>query len=70
MKTLKILLLIIVILALIGGAVDYSADQEQWRIIIHKSSIFESIKNGLYITIDFFKNLLSEMDKIKGVDLS
>ncbi len=41
----KILLIVLVILALVGGAVEFVSDDTQWVFIINKESLLSSIQN-------------------------
>ena len=66
----KLLLIVLVILALVGGAVEFVSDDTQWVFIINKEALLSSIQNGAMTTYEYFKSLISEADKIQGVDLS
>ena len=66
----KLLLILLVILALVGGAVEFVSDDTQWVFIINKESLLSSIQNGAMTTYEYFKSLIDEADKIQGVDLS
>jgi len=66
----KILLIILVILALVGGAVEFVSDDTQWVFIINKEALLSSIQNGAMTTYEYLKSLIAETDKIQGVDLS
>ena len=69
-KVFKILLIVLVILALVGGAVEFISDDRQWVFIINKEALLSSIQNGAMTTYEYFKSLIAEVDKIQGVDLS
>ena len=66
----KILLIVLVILALVGGAVEFVSDDTQWVFIINKEALLSSIQNGAMTTYEYIKSLVAEADKIQGIDLS
>ena len=66
----KLLLIVLVILALVGGAVEFVSDDTQWVFIINKEALLSSIQNGAMTTYEYFKSLIAEADKIQSVDLS
>ena len=66
----KLLLIVLVILALVGGAVEFVSDDTQWVFIINKEALLSSIQNGAMTTYEYLKSLIAETDKIQGVDLS
>ena len=66
----KLLLIVLVILALVGGAVEFVSDDTQWVFIINKEALLSSIQNDAMTTYEYLKSLIAETDKIQGVDLS
>ena len=50
----KLLLIVLVILALVGGAVEFVSDDTQWVFIINKEALLSSIQNGAMTTYDYF----------------
>ncbi|BBB22674.1 conserved hypothetical protein [Abyssogena phaseoliformis symbiont OG214] len=67
---IKFILSIIIILALIGGAVQFVATDESWSLVMNKEIAFSSVKNGAIAIYEFIEALISDADKIKGVDLT
>ncbi|ABL02319.1 hypothetical protein Rmag_0567 [Candidatus Ruthia magnifica str. Cm (Calyptogena magnifica)] len=63
---IKFILSIVIILALIGGAVQFIATDESWSLVMNKEVALNSIQNG---TITIYE-LISDADKIKSVDLT
>ncbi|MBW5290359.1 MAG: hypothetical protein Rsou_0918 [Candidatus Ruthia sp. Asou_11_S2] len=59
---IKFILSIIIILALIGGAVQFVATDESWSLVMNKEVALNSIQNGAIAIYEFIK--------IKGVDLT
>lgn len=52
---IKFLLSVIVVLALIGGAIQFKATDEDWSLVVNKEAALSSVKNGV-ITIYNFAN--------------
>ena len=67
---IKFILGVVVVLALIGGAIQFKATDEDWSLVENKEAAISSVKNGAIKTYDFAKDLVADADKIKGVDLS
>ena len=67
---IKFILSILIILALIGGAVQFVSTEESWALVVNKEAALHSIQNGAVIIYDFVEELISNADQIKGVDLS
>ncbi len=67
---IKFILGVVVVLALIGGAIQFKATDEDWSLVVNKEAAISSVKNGAIKTYDFAKDLVADADKIKGVDLS
>ncbi|MCS5588830.1 MAG: hypothetical protein NZ824_02570 [Candidatus Thioglobus sp.] len=67
---IKFILSVVVVLALIGGAIQLKSTEESWSLVINKQAAMSSVKNGAIRIYDFGKELVSDADKIKGVDLT
>ena len=67
---IKFILSVVVVLALIGGAIQFKSTEESWSLVINKQAAMSSVKNGAVRIYDFGKKLVSDADKIKGVDLT
>ena len=62
---IKILLGVIVVLALIGGAIKFQSDEESWQLIIHKQEALYSVKNGAIRIFNIVEELISGSDAIE-----
>jgi hypothetical protein len=60
----------VVVLALIGGAIQFESTDESWSLVINKEAAMNSVQNGAVKIYDFVSDLISDADKIKGVDLT
>ena len=67
---IKFLLGVVVALALIGGAIQFESTDESWSLVVNKKSAMNSVQNGAVKIYDFGSDLISDADKIKGVDLT
>jgi len=59
------LLCVIVVLALIGGAIKFQSDEESWQLIIHKQEALYSVKNGAIRIYNIVEELISGSDAIE-----
>ncbi len=66
---IKFILSVIIILALIGGAIQFVSTQESWALVVNKEAALSSVQNGAMIVYDFIAELITDADQIKGVDL-
>ena len=62
---IKFLLGVIVVLALIGGAIKFQSDEESWQLIIHKQEALYSVKNGAIRIFNIAEELISGSDAIE-----
>ena len=62
---IKFLLCVIVVLALIGGAIKFQSDEESWQLIIHKQEALYSVKNGAIRIFNIVEELFSGSDAIE-----
>ena len=62
---IKFLLCVIVVLALIGGAIKFQSDEESWQLIIHKQEALYSVKNGAIRIYNIVEELISGSDSIE-----
>ncbi len=67
---IKFILSVIIVLALIGGAIQFVSTEESWSLVVNKEAALSSVKNGAVAVYEFIKELISDADKIKGVDLT
>ena len=67
---IKFLLGAVVVLALIGGAIQFESTDESWALVVNKEAAMNSVQNGAVKIYDFGSDLISDADKIKGVDLT
>jgi hypothetical protein len=67
---IKFILSVIIILALIGGAVQFVSSSESWSLVVNKETVLSSVQNGAMAIIEVIKELIADADQIKGVDLS
>ena len=67
---IKFLFAVVVILALIGGAIQFKSTEADWALVVNKEAALSSVQNGAIKTYDFAKELIADADKIQGVDLS
>lgn len=67
---IKLILSVVVVLALIGGAIQFESTDESWALVINKEAAMSSVQNGAVKIYDFGAELVSDADKIKGVDLT
>ena len=62
---IKFLLGVIVLLALIGGAIKFQSDEESWQLVIQKQQALYSVKNGAIRIYNIFEELMSGSDSIE-----
>ena len=67
---IKFIISVIIILALIGGAVQFVSTSESWALVVNKETVLSSVQNGAMAIIEVIKELIADADQIKGVDLS
>ena len=67
---IKFILSVIIILALIGGAIQFVSTPESWALVINKETALSSVQNGAMTIVEFIQELIADADQIKGVDLS
>ena len=67
---IKFIISVIIILALIGGAVQFVSTSESWALVVNKETVLSSVQNGAMAIYEFIKELIADADQIKGVDLS
>ncbi|WP_190600003.1 hypothetical protein [Candidatus Vesicomyidisocius sp. SY067_SCS001] len=65
---IKFILSIIIILALIGGAVKFVATEESWSLVMNKRVALSSVQNGAIAIYEFVEELIADANKIKVVD--
>jgi hypothetical protein len=67
---IKFILGVIIILALVGGAIGFESTAENWMLIVNKEAVLLSVQNGAMVVYDFFMNLFAEADQITSVNLT
>ncbi len=65
---IKFILSIIIILALVGGAIKFVATEESWSLVMNKRVALSSVQNGAIVIYEFVETLISDANKIKVVD--
>ncbi len=55
----------IVVLALIGGAIKFQSDEESWQLVIQKQQALYSVKNGAIRIYNIVEELFSGSDAIE-----
>ena len=59
---IKFFLGVILVLALIGGAIRFASDEHSWQLIIHKQEALHSVQNGGIRIYKMGKQLISGSD--------
>ena len=67
---IKFIISVIIILALIGGAVQFVSTSESWALVVNKETALSSVQSGITAIYEFIKELITDADQIKGIDLS
>lgn len=67
---IKFILGVLVVLALIGGAIQFESSEESWALVVNKEAAMSSIQNGAVTIYEFGAELVNDANKIKGVDLT
>lgn len=60
---IKFLLGVIVVLALIGGAIQFKATDKDWSLIVDKEVALNSVKNGTIIIYNFASEFIADFEK-------
>lgn len=60
---IKFLLSIIVVLALIGGAIQFKASDKDWSLVVNKEAALNSVQNGAIIIYNFASEFITEFKK-------
>jgi hypothetical protein len=66
---IKFILGVIIILALVGGAIQFVSTAESWALVVNKEAVLSSVQNGAMVVYEFFKSLVVDADQITSVDL-
>lgn len=66
---IKFILGVVIILALIGGAIQFVSTEASWALVVNKEAAFSSVQNGAITIYEFIKTLIVDADQIKSVDL-
>lgn len=56
----------LVILSLIGGAVEFRATEQDWSLVVNKKTALDSIENGGVKIYDFFIEIFGYADTISA----
>ena len=67
---IKFILGVLVVLALIGGAIQFESSEEGWALVVNKEAAMSSIQTGAVTIYEFGAELVNDANKIKGVDLT
>ena len=59
---IKFFLGMIIVLALIGGAIKFESDESSWKLIVIKQEALHSVQNGSIRIYKIVKDLISGSD--------
>ena len=59
---IKFFLGVILVLALIGGAIRFASDEHSWQLIIHKQEALHSVQTGAIRIYKIVEDLISGSD--------
>ncbi|MFP6775563.1 MAG: hypothetical protein VCA13_02195 [PS1 clade bacterium] len=66
---IKLIIGVIVVLALIGGAIQFKSDEQSWSFIINKAALISSVQSGVVKIYDFSRNLITEENQSDGINI-
>ncbi len=61
-KFLVSVVVILAILSLIGGAIEFQTTNNAWLLIADKEAVMNSVQNGVISVYDFVKGLITSTD--------
>ncbi|HIL42038.1 MAG TPA: hypothetical protein EYG35_01480 [Gammaproteobacteria bacterium] len=66
---IKLIIGVIVVLALIGGAIQFKSDEQNWSFIINKAALISSVQSGVVKIYDFSRDLITEENQSDGINI-
>ena len=58
----KLILSVLIVLALLGGAIKFVSTEEDWSLVMNKEEALHSVQNGAIVIYDFVKTLINGVD--------
>lgn len=55
-------LIIVIVLGLIGGAVQFESTHQNWSLIVNKEAATNSVQNGVTSIYNFIEELIGDTD--------
>ena len=68
-KMIKYILMIIVALALIGGAIKFKSDEQNFSLVVNKEEALSSVKNGVLKIYDFSRDFIANEGQLEGIEI-
>jgi hypothetical protein len=59
---IKFILSVVIVLALIGGAIKPVSTEESWMLVVNKEAALSSVQNGAMTAYDFIQELMKDAD--------
>ena len=66
---IKLVLAVIAVLALLGGAIHFESDEQSWSLVVNKEAALSSVKNGAIKIYDFSRDLMSSNGQTEGIGI-
>jgi hypothetical protein len=66
---IKLVLGVIAVLALLGGAIQFESDEQSWSLVVNKEAALSSVKNGAIKIYDFSRDLMSSNGQTEGAGI-
>jgi hypothetical protein len=66
---IKLVLGVIAVLALLGGAIQFESDEQSWSLVVNKEAALSSVKNGAIKIYDFSRDLMSSNGQTEGIGI-
>jgi hypothetical protein len=66
---IKLVLAVIAVLALLGGAIQFESDEQSWSLVVNKEAALSSVKNGAIKIYDFSRGLMSSNGQTEGIGI-
>jgi len=66
---IKLVLAVIAVLALLGGAIQFESDEQSWSLVVNKEAALSSVKNGAIKIYDFSRDLMSSNGQTEGIGI-
>ena len=59
---IKFFLGVILVLALIGGAIRFASDEQSWKLVVIKEEVLYSVQNGAIRIYNIVKGVIASSD--------